>query len=187
MTQLIDHYQVSASSIPALTRPPREGQMRRRIVVGVAAIALLGVAPVARADQPMHTREDDVHIDQFDTTSCAFPFREIADGFVTRTVYVDENGTPTRVRTHFSFDGVAINEANGKTAQLQENLVVFRDLETGVREWAGMRIKATMPGGGALLLDVGRVVFDANLQPIFEAGQHQLLHEDFAEFCAAMA
>jgi hypothetical protein len=52
--------------------------------------------------------------------------------------------------------------------------------------WDGLRIKGTMPGGGALILDVGRVVFDASSTPIFEGGQHQLIHEDFEDFCTAM-
>jgi hypothetical protein len=163
--------------------------MFTRLTVAVlSALAMsLIVAPVAAADRPTHTRTDDIHIDQFDTTSCAFPFREIADGFVNRTVFVDEDGTPTRVRIIASFDGVAINESNGKTAQLQQVLVVFINLETGEVVWDGVRIKGTMPGGGALILDVGRVVFDASSTPIFEAGQHQLIHEDFEDFCSAMA
>src|SRR5215207_8723626 len=143
-----------------------------------AAVALLAV-PAAYADQPTFTHTQPITFDQFDTTSCAFPFREVGDGFVSRTVFVDENGTPTRILTHFNIDGVAINEATGKTAQLQENLIVDSDLESGERTWSGIRIKATMPGGGALILDVGRVIFDASGEVIFEAGQHQLLHEDF--------
>jgi hypothetical protein len=87
---------------------------------------------------------------------------------------------------HRDFCEVAINEANGTTADLQQNLVVFVDLETGQETWAGLRIKGTMPGGGALILDVGRVVFDSSGTPIFEAGQHQLIHEEFEDFCAAM-
>jgi hypothetical protein len=51
----------------------------------------------------------------------------------------------------------------------------------------GIRIKATMPGGSALIIDVGRVLVDtATGEVIFEAGQHQLIHEDFADFCTAM-
>jgi hypothetical protein len=160
---------------------------KRNVAVLAALAVSLVAAPAASADQPTHTRTDDIHLDQFDTTSCAFPFREIADGFVNRTVFVDEDGTPTRVRIIASFDGVAINEANGKTAQLQQVLVVFVDLETGQVVWDGVRIKGTMPGGGALILDVGRVVFDASGTPIFEAGQHQLINEDFEDFCTAMS
>jgi hypothetical protein len=153
----------------------------------VAAVALW-VAPAAHADQPQFTHNQPITFDQFDTTSCPFPFHEIGDGFLSRTVFVDENGTPTRIRTHVNVDGIAVNEANGKTSQLQENLVIETDLEAGERTWAGIRIKATMPGGGALLLDVGRVIFDvATGEVIFEAGQHQLIHEDFATFCEAMA
>jgi hypothetical protein len=166
----------------------KEGRSMRKTfaVAGCAAAVALLAASAAYADQPAFTHNEPITFDQFDTTSCAFPFREIGDGFVSRTVFVDENGNPTRILTHFNLDGVAVNEANGKTAQLQENLIVNRDLETGERTWSGMRIKATMPGGGALLIDVGRVIFDSTGEVIFEAGQHQLIHEDFADFCAAM-
>jgi hypothetical protein len=173
--------------LPQLARR-EETMFTRRTVAVLAVLAVsLVAAPAAAAGQPTHTRTDDIHIDQFDTTSCAFPFREIADGFVNRTVFVDEDGTPTRVRIIASFDGVAINEANGKTAQLDQVLVIFVDLETGEVVWDGLRIKATMPGGGALLLDVGRIIFDASGTPIFEAGRHQVIHEDFEDFCTAMS
>lgn len=161
--------------------------MRKLAVASIAAVAALALpATPAAADTPTHTHNQPITFDQFDTTSCSFPFREVADGFVSRSVFTDADGTPIRIRIHANIDGVAINEANGKTAQLQENLVIERDLVTGQVEWSGMRIKATMPAGGALLLDVGRVIFSSG-QVIFEAGQHQLLHEDFEAFCTAMA
>jgi hypothetical protein len=163
--------------------------MRRTFAIAglMTAVALLA-APAVRADGPELTHNQPISFDQFDTTSCSFPFHEIGDGFVSRTVFVDENGIPTRVRTHVNVDGVAVNDANGKTSQLQENLVIETELDAGERTWAGIRIKATMPGGGALLIDVGRVIFDvATGEVIFEAGQHQLVHEDFADFCEAMA
>jgi hypothetical protein len=154
-------------------------------IAGLVTAVALVAAPAVRAERPTLTHNQPISFDQFDTTSCSFPFHEIGDGFVSRTVFVDENGTPTRIRTHV--DGVAVNEANGKTAQLQENLVIETDLDSDERTWSGIRIKATMPAGGALLIDAGRVIFDASGEVIFEAGRHQLIHEDFAAFCEAMA
>jgi hypothetical protein len=162
--------------------------MRRTLAIAGAVTAVaLSAAPAAEADEPQITHKTPISFDQFDTTSCSFPFHEIGDGFQTRTVFVDENGTPTRIRTHVNVDGIAVNEATGKTAQLQENLVIDTRLEAGERTWSGIRIKATMPGGGALIIDVGRALFDtATGEVTFEAGQHQLIHEDFADFCTAM-
>jgi hypothetical protein len=163
--------------------------MRQRniAVATLVTAAVLVATPTAQADQPELTHREPIVFDQFDTTSCSFPFREIAEGVVSRTVFVDERGIPTRIRTHVRLDGTAVNEANGKTAQLQENLVINTRMDSGERTWSGVRIKVTMPGGGALLIDVGRVVFGANGEVIFEGGQHQLLHEDFADLCEAMA
>jgi hypothetical protein len=44
-----------------------------------------------------------------------------------------------------------------------------------------------LPGAGNIFADVGRVVFDADGNIIFEAGPHQFLHGDVASLCAAMA
>ena len=44
-----------------------------------------------------------------------------------------------------------------------------------------------LPGGGSVMLDVGRVVFDGEGTPRFVAGPHQAGFGDFAEFCEALS
>jgi hypothetical protein len=51
----------------------------------------------------------------------------------------------------------------------------------------GMRFRVAFPGLGVVLLDAGRIVFDADGNVVFEAGPHQVFNEDFTEFCAAFA
>ena len=51
----------------------------------------------------------------------------------------------------------------------------------------GLRFRVAFPGLGVVLLDAGRIVFDADGNVVFEAGPHQIVNEDFAEFCAAFA
>lgn len=163
--------------------------MVRTLVAAIGSVALaaatLTTSPAA-SSQPTEVHKDPFVFDQYDTTSCDFPFREQADGFITRTVFFDDSGAPTRIRVHANLDGTATNEANGKSSQFQENLVIVNDLATGQRVWSGMRLKATWPGGGAVLMDVGRVIFDDG-EVVFEAGQHQLVHDDFETFCAALS
>ena len=44
-----------------------------------------------------------------------------------------------------------------------------------------------LPDGGTIIADVGRLVFDAEGNVIFEAGPHPALHGDFAALCAALS
>ena len=61
------------------------------------------------------------------------------------------------------------------------------DLEEGTESDVGLRFRVIFPGLGVVLLDAGRVVFDADGNVAFEAGPHQIVNEDFAAFCAAFA
>jgi len=51
----------------------------------------------------------------------------------------------------------------------------------------GIIFNFILPGEGSVLLDVGRVVFDGEGNPIFVAGPHQAGFGDFAEFCEALS
>ena len=51
----------------------------------------------------------------------------------------------------------------------------------------GVIARLTVPGAGAVFLDVGRIVRDGAGNILFEAGQHQLADGDFADLCAALA
>jgi hypothetical protein len=44
-----------------------------------------------------------------------------------------------------------------------------------------------VPGGGAVLLQAGRLVFDDAGDVVFEAGPHQVLSGDTDKLCEALA
>ena len=100
----------------------------------------------------------------------------------TRTVtgqrYYDENGDLTQ--RHFRqvlagtftnpLTGVSLNYAESTT--IIHDLSVPGDLSTGTETFTGS-VRLSVPQGGAVLIDAGRVVIDASDGTIlFEAGQH---------------
>ncbi len=162
--------------------------MRVRLILAMlfGLAMILGLAPSVVADQPEKVVIRDIHIIQTDETTCDFPFLEEFEGTVTITTYFDNAGNPVKVKLHLPFHGTLTNEANGKSVSADQVLIVFQDLEAGTETLVGVRFRVTFPGLGAILLDVGRVVFDAEGNVIFEAGPHQIIHEDFEAFCAAL-
>jgi hypothetical protein len=166
--------------------------MRRTVIrLGMPATLLLGLvllsATPAGAIEPQIVRIRDIHIVQVDDTSCDFPFLEEADGFVDRITFFDPDGTPTGVIIHAFFQGTLTNEATGESVRGVQELNVAFDLEEGTTTWTGIRFLVAFPQLGAVFLDVGRVDFDrATGAVLFEAGPHQLVHEDFDEFCDAL-
>jgi hypothetical protein len=159
----------------------------RSIVPAVlSASMVLSVAP-ASATEPTIVRIRDIHIVQVDDTSCDFPFLEEADGFIDRITFFDGEGTPIRVTVHAFFQGTLTNEATGESVRGIQELNVSFDLQEGTTTWTGIRFLVAFPQLGAVVLDVGRIMFDrATGEVLFEAGPHQLVHEEFDEFCDAL-
>jgi hypothetical protein len=51
----------------------------------------------------------------------------------------------------------------------------------------GLSYRVTVPGGGVVLLQAGRLVFDEAGNVVFEAGPHQVLSGDTDKLCEALA
>lgn len=64
---------------------------------------------------------------------------------------------------------------------------IFIDLIEGTETDVGLVFRVFLPGGGTVIADVGRLVFDAAGNVAFEAGPHPALHGDFAGLCAALS
>lgn len=181
---------------PAREEDPVDGKgevMRNRthrLVIGTVALvvaAVLGAAPAA-ADRPTRTQVvfDELTINDM---TCGFLIVEVFDGSVTTTTFFDAEGNPVRAQVTAFFQGTLTNPDTGETIRGQQELVIFRDFDQATeRTWAGLRFRAVFPGAGALLLDAGRLVFDVTTGEVFfEAGPHQVFHEDFEAYCAAFA
>jgi hypothetical protein len=129
---------------------------------------------------------EDIHIEQVDSTSCGFPFLEVFDGRVTITTIFDEEGNLTRVTFHLPFHGTLTNK-DGRVRLRQRGAPGDGRPREGTVSLVGLRFRVTFPGLGVVLVDAGKIVFDANGNLVFEAGPHQVVNEDFTEFCAAFA
>ena len=152
----------------------------------VVGLSLAVIAPAA-AVPPEKVVIEDIHIEQVDSTSCDFPFLEVFDGRVTITTFFDDQGNPVRIKFHLPFHGTLTNEATGESVSADQVLQLTVDLEEGAESDVGLRFRVVFPELGVVLLDAGKVVFDEDGNVVFEAGPHQIVNEDFAEFCAAFA
>ena len=165
------------------------GQTAGRFVLCASLVAglLLALVAPAGAVPPEKVVIEDIHIEQVDNTSCDFPFLEVFEGRVTITTFFDGEGNPSRVTFDLPFHGTLTNEATGESVSADQVLRKTDDLQEGTVSFVGLRFRVTFPGLGVVLLDAGKIVFDADGNVIFEAGPHQVFNEDFAEFCAAFA
>lgn len=163
------------------------GHGGRRLALCASLVVGLAVVAQAAAVPPEKIVIEDIHIEQVDSTSCDFPFLEVFDGRVTITTFFDNEGNPIRIQFHLPFHGTLTNEATGESVSADQVLQLTVDLEEGTESDVGLRFRVIFPGLGIALLDAGKVVFDADGNVVFEAGPHQIVNEDFAEFCAAFA
>lgn len=154
-------------------------------------VALLAVLPVAgvQADAPV----------------VEGPFREvgsivIADcgsfqvvdlyelNYIERQFYDQESNLVKIVEQVWGTDTFT-NSVTGKayTMNFHNNVVV--DFSTSPPRGANMAIifRLVVPGAGAVLLDVGRIVLDRQGNIYFRAGPHQYYDGDLEGLCAALA
>ena len=158
----------------------------RQAQVLVAVAAILFAASPAAAFPPQRDHFP-FTVDFVDEEACGFPVELSFEGSVTVTSFFDEQGNLTRIEIHASDNAQATNLTNGKSATGHETSNLRVDVEAGTETLRGLPIHFKVPGHGAVLMEVGRLVLDASGSPTFVAGQHQLHDGDFTEFCAALA
>jgi hypothetical protein len=159
----------------------------KKLVLAIAVAVPLAFAEVAAADAPT-IEQQTLHRSIPNFIQC--PGFTVAGEFdVERTVmtFVDQNGTPIRQVIHVHFVGTLTNTSSGKSIPDEGNQIVTTDLLTGTSTTDGRVRVTTVPGEGAILFQVGRVVRDAAGNVIFFAGQNDFLTRDFEDFCAYMA
>jgi hypothetical protein len=161
--------------------------MRTLMVIGMAA-ALAVLAPTAALATPPDTfriPHEDTFIDEGASAACGFPVLVEVSGVQTIQVLYDAAGNPIRVQVHGNIEGTF--SANGITLREIERGQTFYDLTSGTQTLVGLIFRVFLPGGGTVIADVGRLVFDAEGNVTFEAGPHPALHGDFAALCAALS
>lgn len=113
----------------------------------------------------------------------------VSERSITRFYY--DNGIRKRDIRHFSGTDTFINSLSGKSYTTTFHNTTFIDFDTsgnfaGLTN-SGIGFRLTLPGGGAVFVDIGRFEVDAAGNVIWEAGPHHFLDGDFAGLCAALA
>jgi hypothetical protein len=168
--------------------------MRKLVALGLlSAIAvlatmtgpLMGPAFADSARQPAIGTFpiNDTNVDPGVTATCGFTVTETDTGAGRYEVFFDSTGTPIRAQVEQNYTGVFT--ANGLTVDTAGAGLSIFDLNGGETD-AGMIIRVSLPGGGILYADRGRLVFDDNGNLVSEAGPHPSLHGDIDGLCAAL-
>jgi hypothetical protein len=168
--------------------------MRRvALVLGVAAIMVVMAASSSTAAQP-EFQEGQVTSDPEDPRvigDCG-DFQVINDfvlNFRTK-LFFDENGELVRIVEQINGTDTFVNSATGKNLTSRFQNTEHIDATAQTITVTGVIGRLTVPGSGAVLLDVGRIVIDlAEEEPkvTFQAGPHQLVEgDDLPELCAAL-
>jgi hypothetical protein len=164
--------------------------MRRLSVLALVTLATLLAAPSAHAalaapPDTFRIPYQNSFIDEGASDACGFPVRADISGVATIQVWYDDAGNPVRIQIHNNDEGTF--SANGNTVRQIERGQIFLDPIEGTDTEVGLILRVFLPGGGSLMADVGRLVFDAEGNVTFEAGPHPALHGDFTALCAALS
>jgi hypothetical protein len=155
-------------------------------LVGLSASLVLATAGQAVAVVPdTGSFQYDIHyIDDGASAACGFTvtFDQLNRG--TFQVFFDRQGNPVRVQVQTSVNGTA--SANGITLLVHGQENVFYDLIQGTQMDASLEFRVWLPGLGVVIMDQGRLLFDADGNVTFEAGPHPALASDFTQLCAAL-
>ena len=109
------------------------------------------------------------------------------------TVFYNQEGNGTQGIFHESERGTLSNSVTGTSVPFEEDftltimLATPGDFSTATFTYTGQVYTVTLPGSGLIVHDVGKAVFDANGNLIFEGGPHQLLDNQVQQLCAALS
>jgi len=164
--------------------------MFRLLVVSLAVVALVALAKPASvaADAPevIGPIHDEGLVELLDCGSF-----KVLDQYVlnfTLRLFSDKSGNLVRLEEHVWGSDTLINSVTGKryTGRFANNVQIDPALGLGAN--AGVVFRLTIPGAGAVFLDVGRIVSNqAGTIITFQAGPHQFFNGDTAGLCAALA
>ena len=112
------------------------------------------------------------------------------DSVFTLRLFFDKAGNLVKGVEEVSGTDTFINATTGQelTGRFRNNVLIDFTSEPPLGANTGIIFKVTVPGSGAVFLDVGRIVTDRSGEIItFQKGPHQFYDGDFAGLCAALA
>jgi hypothetical protein len=160
-------------------------------VVVIVTLAAMGLwAQPAAANMQVRTV---IHVDETatDSQTCGFDITYHFFGNFTATDFYDNSGFlyktistvgPGPFTVTATANGITLTQQN---SSFSETITYNADGSPNTITDKGPFNKFTVPGGGVVLLDTGRIVFDSEFNILFLAGPHQAANGEFDAFCAA--
>ena len=169
--------------------------MRRGTVLyALCAFAVTLGASVAEAATPVvvekHNELTRVFAGLEDCQAYDYTFTTTGRFAVTRSItdFTDDDGNVLRRETHIRFVGSETNDATGKSLPVDGVRHITLDFVNDTFTETGVLRHVTVPGGGIVLHDSGRLVLGLDDDEVLGvAGPHELFGGDLAAFCAALA
>jgi hypothetical protein len=155
-------------------------------LVGISLLALCGA--IAAAGQPLIDRTfTDSGVAEI--ADCGtFKILDKYELSSTVILFFDDTGALTNfVEQNYGTDQFS-NSVTGKTLRampFHNTVLVDRIAHTGTT--SGIVFRVVVPGAGAVLLDVGRIIATRAGGVTFEAGKHQFIDGDLGGVCAALS
>ena len=165
----------------------------RRLMMLFTIVAIGGVLAMASSAAAYPPTSEELPTATGDDLLVECGTFDIRDDFVlegTATTFYDSNGEPVRIRFHFTAVDRFYNSDTGKEyTATTANTIDFVDLQSGQLDAMGLEYHLTVPGVGVVILDAGKLIFDAQGNVVFESGQHQILgsETDTDKFCQVLA
>ena len=155
-------------------------------LASIVSLSALTFAAQAWAATPVTSAFpiNETFVDDGASAACGFPVAATTTGTGHFQVFFTDAGMPVRMNVeeniigNFSANGLTVNTAGDSLSRF--------DLVNGTETDAGVNIRVSLPGGGTLYIDRGKLIFDANGNLVTEAGPHPSLHGDFPGLCAAL-
>lgn len=120
----------------------------------------------------------------------AFVVDDRFDLTFTLRLFFDKAGNLVKGVEQVSGTDTFINASTGKelTGRFHNNVIIDFTVDPPLGANVGVIYKVTVPGAGAVFLDVGRIVTDQSGDIVaFQAGPHQFFDGDVDGLCAALA
>jgi hypothetical protein len=122
---------------------------------------------------------------RFTLNFCPFPVRATSRFTGTQTLFFDKRGNVERTLLHVTTFATWTNPRSGSSLIERDHL--FAIVHPDLSSWdIGLNYHLSLPSGRVILVDAGKLVYDADQNIVFEAGRHPIEDGDVAALCAAM-
>jgi hypothetical protein len=172
--------------------------MKRIIMLSTLAATMALMLALAGSASAAEPETETFHEEGTDVVANCGGFKVLTDfeEDVQITTFFDSAGNPDYARVQEHFQDFFYNSKTGEGFTETDTLTAVFDLSSKnkisdkeITSIRGLAFHVTVPGEGVVLLDAGKLLYDAKGHLVFEAGHHQILgsNSDTEKLCEALA